>query len=56
MTVATNDEPASIEDMEPDIGERAETPEPRTGGCLGLGWGCLPVFVGLFIGVPALWL
>jgi hypothetical protein len=52
--VATNDDPETIEDLEPDTGEPVGS-GPKRGGCLDLGWGCLPVIVGVFVGVPAIW-
>ena len=31
-------------------------PDPAGGGCLRLGWGCLPVIVGAMLIVPGSWL
>ena len=30
-------------------GDHAGTPDPRGGGCLRLGWGCLPVLAGILL-------
>ena len=34
-----------IEEPAPGAGEHAGEPDPRGGGCLKLGWGCLPMVV-----------
>lgn len=33
-------------------GDTAGTPNPAGGGCLRLGWGCLPVVVGTLLLMP----
>jgi hypothetical protein len=43
------DAPPGALDNEP---QGSSTPDPARGGCLKLGWGCLPVVAGLLL-VPA---
>lgn len=38
-----------IEEPAPGAGEHAGEPDPRGGGCLKLGWGCLPVLAGVML-------
>jgi hypothetical protein len=44
------DAPAGVQKNEP--GGSLE-PDPAGGGCLKYGWGCLPMFAGLLVLVPA---
>lgn len=53
--MAINENPGPDEGIEmPSGGEgdHAGTPDPRGGGCLRLGWGCLPVLIGGLLLMP----
>jgi hypothetical protein len=57
--VAINDQAGpgeGIETPEPETSDSAGRPDPAGGGCLRLGWGCLPVIVGAMLIVPGSWL
>lgn len=55
-SVATNEPPldeAELEGLDRDD-DSAGRPDPAGGGCMRLGWGCLPVLVGGMVLVPGL--
>jgi hypothetical protein len=56
--VAINEDAGPGEGIETPTGgesDHAGTPDPSGGGCLKLGWGCLPVLVGSALLVPGAW-
>ena len=55
--VAINDQVGPDEGIETPSGGEADNtgePDPAGGGCLKLGWGCLPLVAGVVIAVPSL--
>lgn len=45
-----------IETPDSDAEDHAGRPDPAGGGCLRLGWGCLPVVIGAMLIVPGSWI
>lgn len=51
------EQPTEARPQDAPTGEGAAGPAAERGGCLKLGWGCLPAVIGLGLALPAgLWL